>query len=145
MSYPFNVRVYGVLVHEGSVLVTDELIRGMPVTKFPGGGLEYGEGTRDCLRRELLEELDVDAHITAHLYTTDVFQRSAFHNGQVQVLSVYYRFEVDAQSMRRLLNGGPLKGEEVIRWVRLDPSLEDELTLPLDRRVWRLLTHPTGE
>ena len=51
--FPFNIRVYGVLVNENrQVLVSDELIRGKYYTKFPGGGLEYGEGTRDCLRRE---------------------------------------------------------------------------------------------
>ena len=49
----FNVRVYGVLLDdEKRLLVSDEFIRGQYITKLPGGGLEIGEGTRDCLQRE---------------------------------------------------------------------------------------------
>ena len=48
----FNLRVYGILLGENKkVLVSDEFIRGNYYTKFPGGGLEFGEGTRDCLKR----------------------------------------------------------------------------------------------
>jgi 8-oxo-dGTP pyrophosphatase MutT (NUDIX family) len=78
----FNVRVYGILLGEnGQVLVTDELIRGAYITKFPGGGLEFGEGTRDCLKREFKEEMDLDVEVGDHLYTTDFFQMSAFQPG----------------------------------------------------------------
>ena len=41
----FNLRVYGILINkQQQVLVSDEYIRGMYITKFPGGGLEFGEG-----------------------------------------------------------------------------------------------------
>ena len=54
----FNIRVYGILINDNKqVLVADEYIRGGMYTKFPGGGLEFGEGTRDCLKRELKEEV----------------------------------------------------------------------------------------
>ena len=53
----FTIRVYGILVNqEKQVLVSDEKIRGEYYTKFPGGGMEFGEGTRDCLKREFMEE-----------------------------------------------------------------------------------------
>ena len=56
----FNVRVYGILKDSNNhVLVSDELIRGEYFTKFPGGGLEFGEGTRDCLKREFKEETNL--------------------------------------------------------------------------------------
>ena len=46
--YKFNVRVYGILINEkNQLLVSDEYDFGFPHTKFPGGGLEYGEGTRE--------------------------------------------------------------------------------------------------
>ena len=57
----FNIRVYGVLINQqNQVLVSDEYIRGSYYTKFPGGGLELGEGTRDCLKREFKEEMDLE-------------------------------------------------------------------------------------
>ncbi|HEX4374403.1 MAG TPA: NUDIX domain-containing protein, partial [Puia sp.] len=79
----FNVRVYGILFGGNKkVLVSDEFIRGNYYTKFPGGGLEFGEGTRDCLKREFKEEMDLEVKITGHIYTTDFFQMSAFNPEQ---------------------------------------------------------------
>ena len=55
----FNVRVYGILINESDeLLVSDELIKGIQFTKFPGGGLEWGEGIQSCLEREFMEELN---------------------------------------------------------------------------------------
>ena len=70
------------------ILVSDELIRGQYITKFPGGGLEYGEGTRDCLIREFKEEMDLNIEVGNHIYTTDYFQVSAF-NPAHQIISIY--------------------------------------------------------
>ena len=76
----FNIRVYGIVITEArQVLVSDEFIRGAYITKFPGGGLELGEGTRDCLKREMKEEMNLEVEIGDHLYTTDYFQMSAFN------------------------------------------------------------------
>ena len=45
-----SIRVYGLLINEHrQVLVSDEYIRGQHYTKFPGGGLEFGEGLREGL------------------------------------------------------------------------------------------------
>ena len=86
----FNLRVYGILINEHKqVLVSDEFIRGNYYTKFPGGGLEFGEGTRDCLKREFLEEMQLKVEIGEHIYTTDYFQMSAF-NPSHQIISIYY-------------------------------------------------------
>jgi 8-oxo-dGTP diphosphatase len=89
----FNVRVYGILSgNNREVLVSDEFIRGNQYTKFPGGGLEFGEGTRDCLKREFKEEMNLNVRVTDHLYTTDFFQMSAF-NPDHQIISIYYKVE----------------------------------------------------
>ena len=85
----FNVRVYGILIDKGNVLVSDEYIKGKYITKFPGGGLEFGEGTRDCLKREFKEEMNLEVKIEDHIYTTDYFQMSAF-NPEHQIISIYY-------------------------------------------------------
>src|SRR5438067_57377 len=85
----FNVRVYGILIKEESVLITDECVYGQLITKFPGGGLQFGEGLIDCLKREFREELEMDIEVANHFYTTDFFQSSAFNEKQ-QVISIYY-------------------------------------------------------
>src|SRR3954464_7827479 len=88
--FRFNIRVYGLLINDKKqVLVSDEYIRGGYYTKFPGGGLEFGEGTRDCLKREFMEEMNLDVAVGEHLYTTDFYQMSAF-NPKLQIISIYY-------------------------------------------------------
>ena len=86
----FNVRVYGILINDhNQVLLSDEYISGKYYTKFPGGGLEIGEGTRDCLAREFKEELNLQIEVNKHIYTTDFYQQSAF-NPAHQIISIYY-------------------------------------------------------
>ncbi len=86
----FNLRVYGILINDRrQVLVSDEYIRGNYYTKFPGGGLEFGEGTRDCLEREFMEEMNLKVAVGSHIYTTDFFRMSAF-NPDHQIISIYY-------------------------------------------------------
>jgi 8-oxo-dGTP diphosphatase len=87
MEKRFNIRVYGICIQGGKVLINEELIRGQKVIKFPGGGLDWGEGTIACLKREWREELAIDINVTGHFYTTDFFQDSAFDNSQV--ISIY--------------------------------------------------------
>lgn len=66
------IRVYGIYINEREeVLLSDEFIYGREVTKFPGGGLEFGEGTRECLEREMMEETGHRFEVLDHLYTTD--------------------------------------------------------------------------
>ena len=145
----FNVRVYGILLHEGPaqasrrVLVADELIKGQRITKFPGGGLEYGEGPKDCLVREVREEIGVEAFDVQHFYTTDFFQESAFRPGQ-QIISIYYTFHV-ADPLAIPVSTVPfafkqsVKDEESFRWIDLSLAQVEDATLPIDRVVMGML------
>lgn len=63
----FNVRVYGLLINDKrEVLISDEKEYGTLFSKFPGGGLEYGEGLIDGLKREFLEECDMEIDVVKH-------------------------------------------------------------------------------
>ncbi len=143
----FNLRVYGILTNERKqVLVSDEFIRGSYYTKFPGGGLEFGEGTRDCLKREFMEEMDLQIKVTGHIYTTDFFQMSAFTPDQ-QIISIYYFVEpladitVPLRSKPFDFDGRQMKvyeqtGEtETFRFVNWNDFSEECVTLPIDKVV----------
>ena len=143
----FNIRVYGILINEKKqVLVSDEFIRGSYYTKFPGGGLEFGEGTRDCLKREFKEEMDLEVEIDDHIYTTDFFQMSAF-NPEHQIVSIYYfakaiepikaplretLFDFDEQQMKVYKETGET---ETFRFVNWEDFSEDSVSLPIDKIV----------
>ena len=147
----FNVRVYGILLGENnSVLVSDEYIRGEYYTKFPGGGLEFGEGTRDCLKREFKEEMNLEVTITDHIYTTDFFQLSAF-NPEHQIISIYY-FAKAMEPIACILRDKPFdfdedqliiyrdKNEiESFRFIPWKDFSEEMITLPIDKVVAKML------
>ena len=147
----FNVRIYGILLGENKkVLVSDEFIRGQYYTKFPGGGLEFGEGTRDCLRREFKEEMDLEVRVSDHLYTTDFFQMSAF-NPEHQILSIYYFVEA-LEPIRAPLRSKPFdfderemkiyaekKETETFRFIDWQDFGEESVTLPIDKVVAELV------
>jgi 8-oxo-dGTP pyrophosphatase MutT (NUDIX family) len=143
----FNVRVYGLLItDEKQVLVSDERIRGGLYTKFPGGGLEYGEGTRDGLKREFMEELELAVEVGEHIYTTDYFQPSAFQPDQ-QMISIYYYVHPLEPIKARLAQkpfdfivGDESSSEaESFRLIPWEEFREDAFSLPIDKIVARLL------
>ena len=134
----FNVRVYGLLENEiGQVLLSTENLDGQIFTKFPGGGLEYGESTRDCLAREFTEECDIELVVGEHLYTTDFFQRSVFNQAH-QVLAIYYRCSSANWNSIRLdehpLPDSPHPNHSIcFFWVDKAALNADMLTFPIDR------------
>ena len=90
----FNIRVYGILIQEGKVLITDEVRSGVKMTKFPGGGLEFGEGIAECLIREFKEELNIRISIKTLFYVNDFYQVSSFNKNE-QLVSIYYLVSLD--------------------------------------------------
>lgn len=136
----FTLRVYGLVFHRKHLLVVDEIVFGKPVTKFPGGGLEYGEGTRDCLKRELKEECGLEVEIGTHFYTTDFFQQSQFHQRPLQVVSVYYLVNLDNEIEQPALKSESADDTIVrFRWLPLNELNENPLTLPIDKVVVGLI------
>jgi len=147
----FTIRVYGILLNElNQVLVSDEKIRGDFFTKFPGGGLEFGEGTRDCLRREFLEEMNLNVEVGDHIYTTDFYQMSAFNPTQ-QIISIYYYakalepiavplrltpFEFDEEQHKLYETTQEIESFRFIDW---DQFGEHAVHLPIDKVVARML------
>ena len=146
-----TIRVYGILINEQQqILVSDEYIRGMYITKFCGGGLEEGEGTRDCLRREFMEEMNLKIEVLEHLYTTDFFQPSAFRKGD-QIMSIYYKvkalepitaplrslpFQFDERELAMYNTTGET---ETFRFINLADFNEDCMTLPIDKMMVKIV------
>lgn len=147
----FNIRIYGILINEKrQVLVSDEFIRGAYITKFPGGGLEFGEGTRECLAREFMEEMNLKVKVANHIYTTDFYQQSAF-NAAHQIISVYYfaealepitaplrskPFDFDAAQLKMYEETGET---ETFRFIDWEDFSEETVSLPIDKIVAQMI------
>ncbi len=145
----FNVRVYGILLDEQNrLLVSDEFVRGEYFTKLPGGGLEFGEGTREGLEREFVEETGLKVTIGAHLYTTDFFQISAF-NKKDQIISIYYIVHSkECSKIKTSEKAFDFKPEQVddntktaesFRWVDFENLNEATMSLPIDKVAIQIL------
>lgn len=139
----FNIRVYGILINDNNeVLLSDENRFGRKFTKFPGGGLEQGEGLIDCVKREYMEELQLNVEVGDLFYLTDFFQESAFNEND-QIISVYYRVsssdtsKIEVVENRFDFDSGK---QEVHRWVSLNDLRENDVTFPIDKKVVLKLT-----
>ena len=147
MGNRFNVRVYGILIKDDKVLVSDEYIKGHHITKFPGGGLEFGEGSRDCLIREFKEELDLDIIVTDHFYTTDFFVHSAFDT-KSQVISIYYLVDtvqpLSFKTSEKQFDYEKKAGAQSLRWIDVKKINDNDLTLIIDKKVGELLQKKLG-
>jgi 8-oxo-dGTP diphosphatase len=147
----FNIRVYILLYDEAgtSLLLSDEILSGDYYTKFPGGGLEYGEGLLDCLHREAKEELGQDVEVLHQFYASETFQVSKFVP-EDQIICVYYQCCLPKNGQGRRLPTFRVskqkydfvekrEREESFRWQLIETLQEEDMSLPLDKLVFARL------
>jgi len=140
----FNIRVYGLIINEkDEVLLTDEYQLDRQMTKFPGGGMHFGEGPEDCIRREALEEFGQAVEVVEHFYTTHFFQQALFFEDH-QLISIYYRIRFTGP-IRFRISQKPFdfpnmeNGSQSFRWAAIAQLEEEDLSFPVDRYVLHLL------
>ena len=132
----FNLRVYGLIINENQeILLSDENRFGHFFTKFPGGGVETGEGIIDALHREFQEELNLKIEDATTFYFNDFYQESAFRK-EDQIVCFYYLVKCDYQKINCFNYEIPFfKETEKQRWVKLEDLEETDLTFPIDKMV----------
>ena len=140
----FNIRVYGLVINDsGEVLLSDEYVLDQKMTKFPGGGLQFGEGPEDCIKREAMEEFGQEIEIIKHFYTTGFFQQALFFEDH-QLISIYYRIQL-TQPVKLKTSEIPFDFPELVngiqsfRWAKIKSLENEDLTFPIDRHVLKLL------
>jgi 8-oxo-dGTP diphosphatase len=141
--YQFNVRVYGLLINDrNEILISDEQEYGVQFAKFPGGGLEHGEGLIDGLKREFVEECNAEIEVIRHFYTTDFYVKSAFNDSQI--ISVYYLVKnITPLNLVFKILPFDFDGEgdvlQSFRWIAMNKLQENDVTFPIDKHVVKLL------
>jgi len=140
----FNIRVYGLLINNSNeVLVVDEYIKDELITKFPGGGLEFGEGLKDCLVREFIEETGNKVKVGELFFVNENFVPS-FLNKKQQIISFYYlvtaskKFAInyEAKEFEFEEYGDDIQG---FRWLPVKNLKMTEFDLPIDKMVAKKL------
>ena len=135
--------MYGLLFNEqNEILVAEEKHYDTCIRKFPGGGLQFGEGLIDALKREFREELNLNIEVVNHFYTTDFFVQSAFNPLQ-QVISIFYIVKTDSLASLFLSDRKPIEemqnGNEQFYWINPTRLSTSEFTFPIEKRVCELL------
>lgn len=134
----FNIRVYGIWIFDDQVLIAKEDRFGISMVKFPGGGLEKGEGIEDCLIREFQEELGVKVLGQKLFYVNPFFQQSAFRKTD-QLISFYYLVEVEnatliAEQLMKTVDFGP-EAAVNFEWIKIEELKTETMTFPIDRVI----------
>lgn len=93
-----KVVVAGVIVHNGKVLIGKRPPGGPQAGywEFPGGKQETGETIKQCLRRELEEELGVQVTVGKHIRNIC----HAYENGKFKVC--FYRVDIADVALIRM-------------------------------------------
>lgn len=136
----FNIRVYGILTDsEGRILISHERIKNQACVKFPGGGLEYGEGLKDGLMREFQEELSLNVRVDELLFITDFFIQSAFKS-EDQIVSVYFSVSSDALDSISTADEWPspesvVDKKQLIQWINPSDIDIEQLNFPGDKAM----------
>ncbi len=141
----FNIRVYGILINENQeVLLADEHRFKTAFTKFPGGGLEFGEGLADGLKREFREELNLKIEVGDLFYVNEFLQTSKFDESY-QLISLYYFITCgDFDSIKTRTSNAPLTSDgEEFRWLPIEKLKKEMMTFPIDQVVAEKLKETT--
>jgi len=136
----FNIRVYGIFIHDQHLLLSDEFRMNTKMTKFPGGGLKPGESTVNCLKRECFEEMGQEVIIGDHYYTTDYFQPTLLLPEVYQLISIYYFIQIEPPFRFKISDKQydfkkTIEGAQSFRWIHLNAITEDDVTFPIDKLV----------
>ena len=128
-----NIRVYAIYLNEKNELMAlDEGYVGEKLIKLPGGGLEFGEGTIECLNREFAEELNLKIEVLEHFYTQEDFLVSRFRENE-QLLTIYYTVNILNLEELKIID----ESIEKVKWISLHE--ENPLPLPIDKIVFEKL------
>jgi len=96
------------IIEQGRILLTQRK-EGAPhglLWEFPGGKVKEGEDPREALRRELKEELDVEAQVGM------IFDAVFYSYPEYPILLLVYRCRIEKGSLKPL-------GCHDLRWVNL--------------------------
>ncbi len=122
----------GVIVREGKVLLANRREgENEGLWEFPGGKKEKGEGIRECLKRELFEELGIRVRVL------DLICKEEGKLGEDSLALYFFICEIQSGEPR------PEEGQKIV-WV--DPGELGSLRLsPLDRGALKKIQEEVEE
>lgn len=81
-----RIRVAGILIHDGKILLVKHEKNNETYWLLPGGGIEYGESVENALIREFQEEVGIDIKVGKLVLVHDSIPPKLFRH----VLNLYF-------------------------------------------------------
>lgn len=137
----FNIKVFGLLIKDNNVLVSDELTGSGAITTFPGDELEFGESIEDCLIRSYEDALDIDVKIDKLFYVNDFYQASPV-DAREQLVSIYFIIEqTDNKSIHTIKKtfAFPPQIKQCFRWMDIEKIRQMDIASNVDQEVVKAL------
>ncbi len=99
-----RIRVAGLVVNGGRILLVRQEKEGRSYWLLPGGGVEQGEELVDALRRELAEECGWEApHISGPIALVETIPPPDATTGR-HILHMIFEVEVEPMALERLVS-----------------------------------------
>jgi 8-oxo-dGTP diphosphatase len=137
----FNIKVFGLLVNDNKILVSDELLGSNAVTKFPGDELEFGESIEECLVRSFEDALDIKVKIDRLFYVNDFYQASPV-DAKEQIVNIYFVIEqLDNKAIHTVKKtfAFPPHIKQVFRWMEIDKIRQMDFASLVDQEVIKMI------
>jgi len=126
----FNYRVCAVSMHNNRLLAMKN--KQTPYYFLPGGRVELHEDADSAIRRELREELGIEANIVRPLWFAQTFFEEDTTGEKFHELCIYYLVDVSETDLvnHRQFAGLVTQNSEVFEWLEID-SLPEQYLYPL--------------
>jgi ADP-ribose pyrophosphatase YjhB (NUDIX family) len=119
-----RLRVCGICLKEDKLLLVrhQATVRNQAFWAPPGGGLEFGETTAACIRREVLEETGLQTEVSRFLFVNE------FMEPPLQAVELFFELNLTGGEMVKGINKIPLQDKH--RVLHYLFSLDDLLGMP---------------
>lgn len=139
----FNFRVAGMIIHKGRLLVmTDEY---SPYYYLPGGRVNMHETGEEAIRREIKEELEIDAKVQQMIWIVENLFHEEHRNEEYHELGFYYLVELEKEEVYSRGNEFTMNEEGKLltfKWVPLE-EVKELFLYPLFLRE-KIMNLPQG-
>jgi ADP-ribose pyrophosphatase YjhB (NUDIX family) len=127
-----KLRVAGVLLHQGQLLLVQHEKEGKRYWLLPGGGVRLGEALNDSLKREFHEELNLRITVHGLLFVVEAVSPSGDHLLQPT-------FHVSAEHIDNIALGSDKRvvdyaffRQDTVNDITLYPDIKEEMLVYMD-------------
>ncbi|BBH24419.1 DNA mismatch repair protein MutT [Paenibacillus baekrokdamisoli] len=135
----YHVLARGIILSEDHILVAHCL--GMDNTFLPGGHVEFREGIRTSLSREILEELGLESEVKEYLGIVE----AEFDLEEVYHQEINHLFKTEIQELNYTINPVSQESHLEFYWIHIDEMEVHNLQpYPVRKVIKDYINHVSG-